>query len=107
MTLFRTATTIAFLAAGFHSAQAGPLQSDTADRSATHYRGMLNRYCVSCHNKVLKTAGMVLETTDVADVREAPEVWERVITKLSLSAMPPVGVPHPDQSFYEGFLAYL
>ena len=50
---------------------------------------------------------MVLETANVADVGEAPEIWERVVTKLSLSAMPPVGVPHPDASFYEGFLGYL
>ncbi len=107
MTMLRIATTIAFLVAGFHSAQAGPPLSDSAQQSATYYRGMLNRYCVSCHNKVLRTAGMVLETANVADVRESPEVWERVITKLSLSAMPPVGVPHPDLSFYEGFLAYL
>ncbi len=107
MTILRIATMIAFLVAGFHSAQAAPPLSDTAEQSATHYRGMLNRYCVSCHNKVLRTAGMVLETVNVAEVRESPEVWERVITKLSLSAMPPVGVPHPDPSFYEGFLAYL
>jgi mono/diheme cytochrome c family protein len=107
MTILRIATTIVFLVAGLNSAQAGPPLSDTAEQSATHYRGMLNRYCVSCHNKVLRTAGMVLETANVADVRESPEVWERVITKLSLSAMPPVGVPHPDASFYDGFLAYL
>ena len=107
MTMLRIATTIVFLVAGFHSAQAGPPLSDTGQQSATHYRETLNRYCVSCHNKVLRTAGMVLETVNVADVRESPEVWERVITKLSLSAMPPVGVPHPDASFYKGFLAYL
>ncbi|MEE8078835.1 MAG: DUF1587 domain-containing protein, partial [Pseudomonadales bacterium] len=107
MTLLRTATAIAVLIAGIHTAQAAQLLSDAADPSAAHYRATLDRYCVTCHNKVLKTAGMVLETANVGDVSEAPEVWERVITKLSLSAMPPVGVPHPDASFYEDFLAYL
>ncbi|MCH8059227.1 MAG: DUF1587 domain-containing protein, partial [Proteobacteria bacterium] len=98
---------IAFLIAGINTAQAGQLPSDAADSSAAHYRMMLNRYCVTCHNNVLKTAGMVLETANVGDVSEAPEIWERVVTKLSLSAMPPVGVPHPDASFYADFLAYL
>ncbi len=107
MTLLRTATAIAVLIAGIHTAQAAQPPGDTRDSSAAHYRAMLNRYCVTCHNKVLKTAGMVLETANVADVGESPEIWERVVTKLSLSAMPPVGVPHPDASFYEGFLAYL
>ena len=79
---------------------------DTED-SAAHYRAVLDQYCVTCHNAVLKTAGMVLDTADVADISAAPQLWERVVTKLSLSAMPPVGIPHPDKSFYDGFLAYL
>ncbi len=107
MTLLRTATAIAVLIAGIQTAQAGQTSGDPPHPTAAHYRGMLDRYCVSCHNRVLKTAGMVLETANVADVGEAPEIWERVVTKLSLSAMPPVGVPHPDASFYEGFLGYL
>lgn len=81
-------------------------RSDTDD-SAAHYRAVLDQYCVTCHNAVLKTAGMVLDTADVADISAAPQLWERVVTKLSLSAMPPVGIPHPDKSFYDGFLAYL
>ena len=100
MTLLRTATAIAVLIAGIQTAQAGQASGDPPHPTAAHYRGMLDRYCVSCHNRVLKTAGMVLETANVADVGEAPEIWERVVTKLSLSAMPPVCVQHPDASFY-------
>ncbi|MFQ5982333.1 MAG: DUF1592 domain-containing protein [Woeseiaceae bacterium] len=107
MTLLRTAMAIAVLIAGSQSAPAGEVPADKPDPTAAHYRAMLNRYCVTCHNTVLKTAGMVLETANVADVSEDPETWERVVTKLSLSAMPPVGVPHPDAPFYEGFLDYL
>jgi hypothetical protein len=65
---------------------------DTED-SAAHYRAVLDQYCVTCHNAVLKTAGMVLDTADVADISAAPQLWERVVTKLSLSAMPPAGWP--------------
>jgi hypothetical protein len=54
---------------------------DTED-SAAHYRAVLDQYCVTCHNAVLKTAGMVLDTADVADISAAPQLWERVVTKL-------------------------
>ncbi|MDH3546288.1 MAG: DUF1587 domain-containing protein, partial [Gammaproteobacteria bacterium] len=97
---------IAVLLIGLNAARAEPPPTGVDDPAA-HYRSLLDRYCVTCHNEVLKTAGMILETANVADVGEAPEVWERVITKLSLSAMPPVGIPHPDESFYDGFLDYL
>ncbi len=73
----------------------------------TRYRGLLDRYCVTCHNSALRTAGMVLETADVGDIDAAPETWERVVTKLTLRAMPPTGVPRPDPGFYDDFLDYL
>jgi mono/diheme cytochrome c family protein len=81
--------------------------SNATDDPAAQYRAVMDQYCVTCHNDVLKTAGMVLENADVSDIGAAPQKWERVVTKLSLSAMPPVGIPHPDKSFYDGFLAYL
>lgn len=75
--------------------------------SAAEYRDTLNRYCVTCHNEKLKTANLMLDWVDVGKVSEAPHIWERVITRLSLEAMPPVGMPRPDDDFYETFPAYL
>ena len=72
-----------------------------------HYRTELDRYCVTCHNRVLQTAGMMLDDVDVVEIAAAPEIWERVVTKLSLNAMPPVGMPHPDATFYTDFLDHL
>ena len=68
---------------------------------------MLDRNCVSCHNRVLKTAGLMLDMADVNDVGEDPVLWERVFTKLSLRAMPPVGVPRPSDSEYQALQTYL
>ncbi len=82
-------------------------QSETAS-NADPYRNLLNQYCVSCHNETLKTAGLMLDKANVADVSENPRIWESVITKLTLRAMPPVGIPlRPQESEYEGFLEYL
>jgi mono/diheme cytochrome c family protein len=107
MMQLRTLATLAVLFTGLAAAGTEPTSGVDTAFSAANYRATVDQYCVSCHNKALQTAGLVLETADISNPGDAPEVWERVITKLSLSAMPPVGVPHPDAAFYEGFLDYL
>ena len=72
------------------------------------YRDLLIRNCVSCHNEALKTAGLMLDKANIHDVSEDPALWEKVITKLSLRAMPPVGIPvRPTEQEYQGILTYL
>ncbi len=80
---------------------------DAADHPVAEYRDTLNRYCVTCHNEKLQTASLMLDLANVSVPGEAPHIWERVITKLSLKAMPPVGMPRPDAEFYTGFSSYL
>jgi len=71
------------------------------------YRTTLDRYCVTCHNDTLKTANIILDKADLNDLGKNPELWEKLITKLSLRQMPPVGMPRPDESFYTSFIDYL
>ena len=71
------------------------------------FNDSLNRYCVTCHNETLKTANLLLDKVNLNDLSEDPEIWEKVITKLSLRAMPPVGMPRPDEKFYQDFLTHL
>jgi hypothetical protein len=68
---------------------------------------MLDRYCVSCHNERTKTAGLMLDTLDVGRVAERAEVWEAVVRKLRAGAMPPAGMPRPDQAAHDGLVAWL
>ncbi len=70
-------------------------------------RALLDRYCVTCHNEKLRTAGLTLETMDVVNVGAGAEVWEKVIRKLRMGAMPPPGRPRPDQAAYDAFATYL
>src|SRR5260370_26065701 len=74
---------------------------------STDYRAVLNRYCVTCHNEKLKTAGLLLDKMDVAKIPESAEVWEKVIRKLRTSARPPAGMPRPDKAAYDSFATYL
>ncbi len=83
-------------------------QTSSNDTSSIEqYRTTLNTYCVTCHNEVLKTANVLLDTADLTKVSENPLLWEKVITKLSLQSMPPVGMPRPGEDFYTRFPAYL
>jgi len=78
------------------------------DRSRpTDPRALLDRYCVTCHNERLRTAGLALDTMDVTNVSAGAEVWETVIRKLRMGAMPPPGRPRPDQPAYHAFRSYL
>jgi hypothetical protein len=71
------------------------------------FNDSLNRYCVTCHNEALKTANLLLDKVNLNDLGEDAEVWEKIIGKLSLRAMPPVGLPRPDEDFYVSFLSHL
>ena len=61
---------------------------------------MLDKYCVTCHNTKLKTAGLTLDALDVDHVGNNAEIWEKVATKLRTHEMPPAGRPRPDAATY-------
>ena len=77
-----------------------------AEDAAPH-RAVLDRYCVSCHNERLRTAGLALDTANIEQVAASAEVWEKVATKLRTGGMPPLGRPRPDPQTYEMFASWL
>lgn len=70
-------------------------------------RQLLNTYCTACHNSKLKTAGLVLESVDTAQVGANAQIWEKVLRKLQSGQMPPVGRPRPDKDTLDQFLRHL
>ena len=70
-------------------------------------REVLQRYCFACHNARARTAGLALDTFDMARAGDHPEVWEAVVRKLRTGAMPPAGRPRPDRATYEAVVAWL
>src|ERR1041384_3949061 len=63
-------------------------------------RAVFDKYCVTCHNQKLKTAGLTLDTLDVTNPAGHSEIWERVIAKLRAGSMPPPGNPPPEIETY-------
>ena len=70
-------------------------------------RALLDRYCVTCHNDRLQTAGLALDTVDIERVAEHAPVLEKVVRKLRSGQMPPEGRPRPDAAAVDTFLTAL
>src|SRR5438552_5842819 len=70
-------------------------------------RALVDKYCVTCHNQKLKTAGLSLETADFVRPSETADVWEKVIRKVRAEMMPPVGAPRPDKAALDALAGYL
>ena len=98
---------VAHLSTGQGGAAASEAQLKAALPEVSQHRTLLDTYCVRCHNATLQTADLALDTVDVADPTGAPEVWEAVIRKLRVGAMPPVGRPRPDRPAVDELVAFL
>src|SRR5690349_14994006 len=68
---------------------------------------VINKYCVTCHNTKLKTAGLTLDALDLTRVGDHADIWEKVATKLRTREMPPPGRPRPDAAAYSAATAAL
>jgi mono/diheme cytochrome c family protein len=68
---------------------------------------MFDKYCVTCHNQRLRTAGFSIDNLDSAHPAANPEAWEKVIAKLRAGSMPPPGRPRPDPATYQAVASAL
>ena len=94
-------------AAASSAPRSGAPRSTVHPADASAARALLDRYCVSCHNSRLRTAGLALDTVDVARVGDAAEVWEKVAVKLRTGMMPPTGSPQPERAVSGSVVSWL
>ena len=93
-----------------------------ANPAISPQRALLDRYCVTCHNgdfvrgtdeprsllvSQLRAVGLSLDDVDIDNVAERPDVWEKVVRKLRVGAMPPRPRPRPEKEVYDGFRKWL
>jgi hypothetical protein len=74
---------------------------------ALELRAVLDQFCVSCHNRSAKTAGLTFDVMDLGRIPDDAEVWEKVVRKLRTGSMPPQGMPRPDQITLDAVVAGL
>ena len=102
------------------SAPAAPERQSAAP--AADVVGVLDRYCVTCHNArvvdgagaapspltaQLRAAGLALDRLDPSNVAEDAAAWEAVVGKLRAGAMPPIGRPRPDEATLDRVASHL
>ena len=75
--------------------------------AASSQRQFLDRYCATCHNERLKTAGLSLAQVDLSKVSAEPELWEKVVRKLHTGVMPPPKMPQPTAAERLAMLTWL
>jgi hypothetical protein len=62
---------------------------------------------VTCHNEKLKTADLLLDKANVAEIGADAALWEKVWRKLRAGQMPPAGAPRPDAATLRSLEDYL
>ena len=77
------------------------------NKPATPASELVNKYCVGCHNQKLKTANLLLDRADSQHPANSAQAWEKVIVKLRSRAMPPPGMPRPDNATYDSVADWL
>ncbi len=92
---------------GLFAGAAFGFQNPASSPSATPAGELVNKYCVSCHNQKLKTANLTLDRADSVHPANSAEAWEKVIVKLRSRAMPPPGMPRPDNAAYDSVADWL
>ena len=73
-------------------------RASNAAQTPAAYQEMVNKYCVTCHNQKARIpagAPLTLDTANLKDPGSEPEIWEKVVRKLAVGAMPPQGSPTP------------
>ena len=98
---------VAFVAAGaamLAQAQSAPARAAQRARAAEDTQETVTRYCTGCHNDRARTAGLVLTPAKLGD---DSAVGEKVVRKLRLRTMPPVGSPRPDEATYNRLTTWL
>src|SRR5690606_10322403 len=103
----RMAAGAAVIAAAAGAAWFATYHSRPAVERAEEHWGLLDSYCVDCHNAAELTAGLSLESVAPVDVPRQAEIFEHVVRKLRGGLMPPPGNPQPDAARVASFVSWL
>jgi mono/diheme cytochrome c family protein len=70
-------------------------------------RALVDKHCVACHSARIKSGGVALHGTDLADIAANPATWERAVRKTRAGMMPPSGSPRIDPAVREALVSGL
>ncbi len=91
--------TVLFLVCNSIGAQPPPSGSSPLAGSAVS--GVVNKYCLNCHDREAKKGGLDLESLSHEPVAQNSDAWERVVRKMRARQMPPLGKDRPNERTYD------
>jgi hypothetical protein len=71
------------------------------------FNDLTNSNCEKCHNTTDWAGGFAFDILDVSHPGDEPEIWEKVVNKLTGRLMPPAGQKQPSQAAVDTFVNYL
>jgi len=77
------------------------------ERQIEQHAATIERYCVSCHDDIERTADLSLEAMALDAVGTHAAVWEKVVRKLRAGMMPPADDPRPEATVRLELVAWL
>jgi hypothetical protein len=103
----RWVTPVAVVVAAISLPQAIVRVARTQPAPDTPVSTLVNRYCIGCHNSKAKAGNLALDSILTAPVGQHYENWEKVVRKLRVRHMPPMGLPRPDEKTYDAVVGSL
>jgi hypothetical protein len=86
---------------------ADSIAAQTATRVDSRLTSVINEFCISCHDSEVKKGDLDLEATIRGDFVQNTDAWERVVRKLRVRQMPPIGKRRPDEQSYHEVIGRL
>jgi Protein of unknown function (DUF1592)/Protein of unknown function (DUF1588)/Protein of unknown function (DUF1585)/Protein of unknown function (DUF1595)/Protein of unknown function (DUF1587)/Planctomycete cytochrome C len=96
-----------FMSMGDAQAQAAPPLVSVRLNEHEAIGQFADSYCVGCHNRDDKTAGLALDVLVKEDVNQNPKAWERVLRQLVARRMPPEEEVRPSGHKYDSIVSLL
>jgi len=83
------------------------LAQDNSDNTDHPQWGMLDQYCLECHNFEDWAGEVAFDLMTPASLNEEPDIWEKAVRKLRGRLMPPPGNPQPEQARINEFVSWI
>ncbi len=91
---------------GVSSGAVDPKPVPAAAQADKHW-GMLDKYCVECHNFTDWKGQIAFDTMLPDNVPHDAKIWEKALERLRGRLMPPPGKPLPDEATRQGFIHWI
>jgi hypothetical protein len=86
---------------------ATPIQAQQSADARPAQWGMLEQYCMDCHNLDDFSGGLAFDLMKPAGVASDAAVWEKALRKLRGHLMPPPGSAQPEQAEIDTFVSWM